>query len=227
LTKCLSVIRSTLTLESPIWQCFAYLYFNDSNPKVSQCYRSAVAVIKTEYPELVAEIPNEACFRRKLKTIPYAVFELKRGGEKAYHDHCMPSAVRLPDSIYANSVWVMDNYTFDVIIKENNNPKKTKRMYLTTVLDVKSGVLVGWNITDKPSSQSTLLALRFAILRFGVPEYLYFDNGHEFVTYDIVGELTNRHMAESKKGNIPTTILRRFGNKSGYRHSDQRTGKTC
>jgi hypothetical protein len=202
---------SKLPDDSPIWQCFSYLYFNDSNPKVSQCYRSASAVIAEEYPELVPEIPNEACFRRKLEKIPFAVLEFSRNGAKAFHDHCMPCAVRLPDNLHANSVWVMDNYTFDVIVKDEENPEKTKRMYLTTVLDVKSGVLVGWNITDSPDSQSTLLALRFAILRFGVPEYLYFDNGREFVTYDIVGELTNRHISEKKKGNTPITILQHLG----------------
>ena len=42
----------------------------------------------------------------------------------------------------------MDNYTFDVIIKQENDSKTTKRMYLTMILDVKSGVLVGWNITN-------------------------------------------------------------------------------
>ncbi|MBR6242826.1 MAG: transposase, partial [Ruminococcus sp.] len=75
----------------------------------------------------------------------------------------------------------------------------------------KSGVLVGWNITDSPDSQSTLIALRFAMLRFGVPEYLYFDTGREFVTYDIVGELTHRHISDKKKGNTPKTILEHLG----------------
>ena len=201
---------SLLPDDSLIWQAFWGLYSSQNQPTVSQCYRSTVAFITAEHPELVPGIPNEACFRRKIKKIPFAVLEYSRHGNKAMHDHCLPYAVRLTDEIDANSIWVMDNYTFDVIIKEDGT-EKTKRMYLTTVLDVKSGVLVGWNITDTPDSQSTLLALRFAILRFGVPEYLYFDNGREFVTGDIVGEQTHRHISDKKKGNLPTTILQHLG----------------
>ena len=46
-------------------------------------------------------------------------------------------------------------------IKEDENSERTKRLYITTVLDVKSNVLVGWNITESPDSNSTLDALRF------------------------------------------------------------------
>lgn len=203
--------KSKLPDDSIIWQCFLQLYLQNSQPRVSQCYRSTVAYIAEEHPELVSEIPTERSFRRKIETIPFAVLEYARGGNKAMHDHCIPHAQRMHDRIHANSIWVMDNYTFDVMVKEDDNPAVRKRMYLTTVLDVKSGVLVGYNITDTPDSQSTLIALRYAILRFGVPDMLYFDNGREFTTNDIVGEEKNRKLAKDKKGNLPPTILKRLG----------------
>lgn len=203
--------KSKLGDDSIIWKCFLQLYLEESDPKITQCYRSTVAYITEEHPELIEAIPSEACFRRKVKTIPYAVLEYAQGGEKAMKDHCLPHADRLKDKLFANSIWVMDNYTFDIIVKEDNNPEKKKRMYLTTVLDVKSGVLVGFNITDTPDSQSTIDALRYAILRFGIPEYLYFDNGREFTNDSMVGERRRRKVAESKKGNLPTTIIERLG----------------
>lgn len=89
----------------------------------------------------------------------------------------------------------MDNYTIDVLIKKNEDSRKTKRLYITTVLDVKSNVLVGWNITESPDSNSTLDALRFAMLRFGIPKRLYFDNGREFTTLDIAGDKRKRKVA--------------------------------
>lgn len=196
---------------SIFWQCFLQLYLNDSDPVVSQCYRSMVAYIEIEHPELAADIPSENCFRRKLKTIPFAVLEYARGGEKALHDHCVPYAERLQDNIYANDIWVMDNYTFDVIVKVNETSTKTKRMYLTTVLDVKSSVLVGYNITDSPDSQSTLDALLFAMMRYGIPKRLYFDNGREFSTNDIAGEKKRRKLGKDKKGGLPPTIAERLG----------------
>lgn len=42
-------------------------------------------------------------------------------------------------------------------------------------------------MTTAPSSQSTLVALRKGILKYGIPENIYVDNGREFLTYDIGG----------------------------------------
>ena len=203
--------KSKLNDESIMWQGFLQLYLDQRKPKVDLCYREMSAFIAEEYPELIEEIPSVSCFRRKLKTLPFAVTEYARKGEKAFHDHCTPYANRDKSNIYANDIWVMDNYTFDVIIKEESDSKTTKRMYLTTVLDVKSGVLTGWNITDSPDSNSTLDALRFAMLRFGIPKHLYFDNGREFTTLDIAGDERNRKTAKDKKDNLPVTIIAKLG----------------
>lgn len=186
------------------------LYLDQREPKISHCYRMINAYAE-EYPELLEEIPSESCFRRKIKTLPFAVTEYARKGEKAFHDKCTPYANHDKSNIYANDIWVMDNYTFDVIIKQENDSKATKRMYLTTVLNVKSGVLVGWNITNSPDSNSTLDALRFAMLRFRIPKQLYFDNGREFTTLDIAGDKRNRKVAKDKKGNLPVTIIAKLG----------------
>ncbi len=203
--------RSKLDDNSIVWQNFINLYLEQSKPSVSWCYKMVKAYIIEEYPELSAEIPSEACFRRKIKTLPFAIVEYSREGNKALHDHCIPYANRRKSDIYANDVWVMDNYTFDVIIRQNDNSDRKKRMYITTVLDVKSVVLVGWNITDSPDSNSTLDALRFAMLRFGIPKNLYFDNGREFTSLDIAGEQRNRKVTKNKQGNIPVTIVEKLG----------------
>lgn len=203
--------KSKLDDDSIIWQSFLNLYLDQSKPSVSLCYRLTNAVISHEHPELADLIPSEACFRRKIKTLPFAVLEYSREGDKALNDHCKPHANRDKDNIYANDVWIMDNYTLDVIIKDAENSKKTRRLYITTVLDAKSNVLVGWNITENPDSNSTLDALRFAMLRFGIPKNLYFDNGREFTTLDIAGEQRNRKVSKDKKGNIPLTIAEKLG----------------
>lgn len=203
--------KSKLNDDSIIWQSFLSVYLEQSEPKISKCYRMVNAYIAEEYPELVGEIPSEACFRRKIKTIPFAVLEYSHKGEKALHDHCIPYANRSKNDVYANDGWVMDNYTFDVIVRQNDGSEKTRRLYITTVLDVKSNVLVGWNITESPDSNSTLDALRFAMLRFGIPKRLYFDNGREFTALDIAGEQRNRKVSKDKKSNIPVTIVERLG----------------
>lgn len=203
--------KSKLDDESIIWQSFLSVYLSQSNPNIALCYRMVMAYIAEEHPELAGEIPSVSCFRRKIEKIPFAVLEYSRNGEKAMKDHCIPSASRDKSDVYANDGWIMDNYTFDVIVKQNDNSSKTRRLYITTVLDAKSNVLVGWNITESPDSNSTLDALRFAMLRFGIPKRLYFDNGREFTALDIAGEQRNRKVAKTKKGNIPITIAEKLG----------------
>lgn len=203
--------KSKLNDDSIIWQSFLSVYLRQSKPNIALCYRMVTAYIAEEHPELVGEIPSVSCFRRKIEKLPFAVLEYSHNGEKAMHDHCIPSASRRKDEIYANDGWVMDNYTFDVIVKQDNNSRRTRRLYITTVLDVKSNVLVGWNITESPDSNSTLDALQFAMLRFGIPKRLYFDNGREFTALDIAGEQRNRRVAKAKKGNVPITIAEKLG----------------
>lgn len=200
-----------LEFDSVIWQCFAQLYFDDNEPRLSACYRSMVDYIEENYPELVVNIPCEMTFRRKVDKLPVAVVEGIHKGDKYLRDHFTPHAWRLLDKIHANTVWVMDNYTFDIQIKNEEGTTSTKRMHLTGVIDAKSGVLVGWNITDTVDSQSTLIALRNAILVYGIPEYLYFDNGREFATLDIEGVKRNRKISKDKEENLPPTILYRLG----------------
>ena len=60
-------------------------------------------------------------------------------------------------------------------------------MYLTAFFDARSGIFTGCFVTNAPSSQSTLIALRRGILKYGIPENIYVDNGREFLTYDVGG----------------------------------------
>ena len=130
-----------------------------------------------------------------------------RDGEKAFRDRCVPYIMRMYDKLEANDCWIADNHTFDIISLDG----KTKhRLYLTAFLDAKSGVLTGWNITDSPTSQSTVLALRHGIMRFGIPKCIYVDNGREFLNFDVGGKGHRTRASDANKSN-PTTIFKRLG----------------
>lgn len=200
--------RSKLDDDSIIWQAFLQLYLDDNELKVADCYKKVTAFISEEHPELLSQIPSVDTFRRKAKKLPFAVLEYSHKGEKAMHDHCLPYADRLVDNLYANQVWVMDNYTLDVLVKNEDGATATKRIYLTGVLDAKSFVLVGWNISTSPDSQSTTIALKNAILRHGTPIELYLDNGREFTAKDLSGKRGSRKMSDEE---FPISIFERLG----------------
>ena len=200
--------KSKLDDDSEIWEIFLQIFLDDSCKKIAECRRETEAYFFEINPETAAKMPSVDTFRRKVKTIPFAVLEYTRNGEKAMKDHCLPYAQRQKDSIQANDIWVMDNYTFDILCKNEDGVTETKRFYLTGVLDAQSGVFVGWNISDSPDSQSTLIALRNAMLRYGIPDWLYFDNGREFTAKDITGDKGARAMSDIP---IPPSILSRLG----------------
>lgn len=69
--------------------------------------------------------------------------------------------------------------------------------------------MVGWYVTDAPSSDATIQALRRGITVYGIPKRIYSDNGREFLTHDIGG----RGFRKSAKTDEhePPTILQRLG----------------
>lgn len=190
---------------------FLYFYLDDRQPAVSVCYRATVDAAKELYPEMVAQFPSEQSFRRKLKKeVPEAVVRYMRLGEKECFDKAAPYIERWYDDTEANDVWIADNHTWDVMVMRDDGSEVVHRMYLTAFLDAKSGVLTGWNVTDNPCSDSTIFALRHGILRHGIPKVCYFDNGTEFLTYDIAGR-GHRTRKSHRDVPKPETILAKLG----------------
>lgn len=196
-------------IPKKVLECFFNLYLSDAELPVRDCYKSTLTWTEQEYPEYLPDIASERTFRRQIDSIPEAVVKFFRKSQKECIDECLPYIERLYDDIESNDVWVADNHTFDFVTKTNDGDKN-HRLYITGILDAKTGALVGWNITENPSSHSTVLALRHAIMRCGIPKILYVDNGTEFLTHDIGGK---GHRARKSQENVPNppTILDRLG----------------
>ncbi|MCL2697926.1 MAG: Mu transposase C-terminal domain-containing protein [Oscillospiraceae bacterium] len=191
-----------------IIDAFLWFYLNDRQPTVSQCYRAVHEWTQKFHPGDISIIPSERSLRRQALALPEAIITLCRKGEKALKDQHCPYTERLYDDLEANDVWVGDNHTFDFITEGEHG--KRHRLYLTAFIDVKSGVIVGFNITENPSSYSTLLALRDGILKYGLPKIIYVDNGSEFTTHDIGGR-GHRRRKNWNKDDQPPTILEMLG----------------
>ena len=197
------------SIPDVVWDNFLYNWLDENKPSVAMCYRNTIDWTAEFYPELLDKIPTVMTFRRRIeKDVSVSVKTLLRDGEKAFSDRCVPYIMRMYDKLSANSCWIADNHTFDIQSYDDEN--KVHRLYLTAFLDAKSGVLTGWNITDSPDSQSTVLALRHGIMRFGIPECIYVDNGREFLTYDIGGR-GHRTGGKVSAEHFPPTIFENLG----------------
>lgn len=189
---------------------FLYTYLDETAPPVKKCMEAVELILKEKQPELLEQVPSYATFNRWAHECPVPLATLARDGEKAFNDRCGLYVDRLYDDMASNDYWIADGHTIDVITQAGDGSQSRRRLTLSAFIDARSGIYVGWVVTDHPSSDATLLALRKAILRYGLPRYIYVDNGREYLNIDIggTGHRTRKRKVEVK---LPTPILTRLG----------------
>lgn len=200
--------KGTSSIPEEVWQCFLSFYLDEAQHPIQACYEYTEMWIKREAPQLLP-LPAYASFYRKVQTaIPKPVEIMGRQGMKAFRDRCAPYIRRTYEDMVSNEWWIADNHTFDVQTKgEKGN---LHRLYLTAFFDARSGIFTGCYVTDAPSSQATLIALRKGIMKYGIPQNIYVDNGREFLTFD-VGGLGHRQKKSTKDKFAPPPVFERLG----------------
>lgn len=178
--------KGTSSIDDTIWQAFLYFYLDESQHPIQKCLDYTKMWAQEKRPDLYTDIPSYSAFYRRLNNeVPEGVKVLGREGHKAYNDRCAPFIRRIYEDIESNEWWIADNHTFDVMVRDKNG--NIHRPYLTAFLDARSGIFTGFHITYNPCSEATLIALRKGILKYGIPDNIYVDNGREFLTFDIGG----------------------------------------
>lgn len=183
-------------------------YLDEAQHPIKACYEYTEMWLKREAPQFLP-LPAYASFYRKVQTaIPKPVEIMGREGMKAFRDRCAPYIKRTYEGMASNEWWIADNHTFDVQTKGADG--SVHRLYLTAFFDARSGIFTGCYVTSAPSSQATLIALRKGIMKYGIPENIYVDNGREFLTFD-VGGLGHRTKKSQKGKFTPPPVFERLG----------------
>ena len=196
-------------IPDEVFDVFQYYYLDQAQVSVKKCMELTELYLKEQGKEGLLPLASSGTFSRKiLEDIPVPVLKYYREGEKAFRDACAPYIQRTYGDLHSNDIWVCDNHTFDVFVNDGEH-KKPIRVYLTAFLDVRSRKMVGWYVTLNPCSDATLIALRRAIERYGIPKVILSDNGREFLTFDIGG----RGFRTSRKDgeHVAPTILENLG----------------
>ncbi len=200
--------KGTSSIPDVVWECFLSFYLDEAQHPIKACYEYTEMWLKAEAPQYLP-LPSYASFYRKVQTaIPKPLEVMGRQGIKAFRDRCAPYIRRTYEGMLSNEWWIADNHTFDVQTKGENG--KLHRLYLTAFFDARSGIFTGCYVTDAPSSQATLIALRKGILKYGIPQNIYVDNGREFLTFD-VGGLGHRQKKSTKDKFTPPPVFERLG----------------
>jgi excisionase family DNA binding protein len=200
--------KGTSTIPDVAWDCFMSFYLDEAQHPIKACYEYTNMWIKQAAPQLLP-LPAYSAFYRKVQNdIPKPLEVMGREGMKAFRDRCAPYIKRTYEEMASNEWWIADNHTFDVQTKGADG--SVHRLYLTAFFDARSGIFTGCYVTSAPSSQATLIALRKGIMKYGIPENIYVDNGREFLTFDVCG--LGHRTKKSQKGKFtPPPIFERLG----------------
>ncbi len=201
--------KGSSCMPGKVWDAFLYYYLDAAQHPVAKCVEYTREWVLETCPELYEDIPSDHSFYRRVKReIPVPVAVLAREGEKAFRDRCAPYITREYDTMESNEYWVADTHTLDVI--SNDEDGRQHRLCIVAFFDARSGIFTGCYVADQPSSQATLMALRRAILRHGIPLHIYVDNGREFLTRD-VGGLGHRARKKHRDEFVPPPVFERLG----------------
>lgn len=198
-------------IPDEVFAVFTSYYLDESRKSVRKCMELTEIYLKHEHKEDLLPLASSQTFTREiLRSIPPAAVVLCREGMKACTDKMLPYIHRTYEDLQSNDIWVCDNHTFDVFINDGEHEKPI-RVYLTAFQDVRSRKFVGWYVTLSPSSNATLIALRRAIEKYGIPKRILSDNGREFLTFDIGGRGFRKSRKPGKEEHEIPTILQNLG----------------
>lgn len=166
-----------LALSTSLQQFIKDEYCAASRPSPTTIYRM-VAMICGKLNE---PVPSQTTVNRFLLTLPQPAVVLAREGTKAFRAKMEPKTHRDLNACAPNEVWCGDHREFDVMVKTHHGPDgKVFRPWGTFWYDLGTRTWTGRHVALVPNSDTIALALRAGILRFGVPQELYIDNGKDY-----------------------------------------------
>lgn len=170
-------------------------YLSDRRPSPTTVYRDLQTICR----HVNEPVPSQATVNRFLMTLPPAAVVLAREGPKAFRAKMEPKCHRDLNALAPNEYWCGDHREMDLFVRsDDRDGAKIFRPWLTAWLDLGTRTCVGYVVRLVPNSDGIALALRAGILRFGVPQELYIDNGKDYRCEYLNGQReTSRNVALS------------------------------
>lgn len=166
-----------LALSTPIQAFIKDDYCSPQRPSPTTVYHHLITLCQ----HLHEPVPSQATVNRFLLTLPPAAVVLAREGPKAFRAQMEPKCHRDLNALAPNDYWCGDHREMDLFVRtDDRDGAKIFRPWLTAWLDLGTRTCVGHVVRLVPNSDGIALALRAGILRFGVPQELYIDNGKDY-----------------------------------------------
>jgi hypothetical protein len=166
------------SLDQNVKDRLEYLYLHTNQPGIADVVRHIQQVYgHTDVSEITA--------RRYLMNIPKAVREVCRKGVAAL-ETVQPSIHRDYTLYKPMEIIVGDYMTQDFMLRLKD---KVYRGKVVAFMDMRTRAIVGWSLQLTANSTGVAIALQKCFDRYGLPEYIYFDNGKEFKNQFLCGNV--------------------------------------
>ena len=145
-------------------------WLKDSRPTIAH----ALALLKANYPG--SECTYQTA-RRYLRSLPPALADYRRLGRTAFANKHQPYMDQNVWRYKSLDVVVSDHHCLDCVVAYRG---ELVRPWITTMQDYRSGKILGWCPSVSPSSLSIIAAYYMAVIQYGIPRKLLFDNGKDY-----------------------------------------------
>jgi len=145
-------------------------WLRDSRPTIAHAFE----LLKKNYPG--SECTYQTALRY-LKSLPQALIDYRRLGRTAFTNKHQPFMDQNIWQYKSLDVVVSDHHCLDCIIMYQG---ELVRPWVTTMQDYRSGKILGWCPSLSPSSLSIIVAYYMAVVQYGIPRKLIFDNGRDY-----------------------------------------------
>lgn len=167
------------------------------------CYEALVAQCRKKQilkedgtPASIEDLPSESRVRVFLRQWRNEYVAVRRGRSRKHDWETMqqPYITRNIEQYHPGELWIGDHTELDFIVLNQEN--KPDRRWITTFNDIRTGLIVGYQLSWQPTSQTISLAFRSGVIgsqlraftgeRFegvsivNVPEIVMIDNGKDY-----------------------------------------------
>jgi|GEM_PF-4271073 len=146
---------------------------------IAQCCR----YVEGEAKEHGWEWPSYSTVRTWIhRKIPHGAKTYARKGPKKFEASCVPKIQRDYEQIAASAWWCLDGTPMDIMCRVPDDRKNWRRarVILTGINDMRSRMLVGWDVRSTESADGILAGIRMAMRGHGAPEHAIVDNGKAY-----------------------------------------------
>jgi hypothetical protein len=174
------------SIPDDYFEYYKSLYLREGAPSAFFCWQVTLGFAKDKDNIDVTKFPSYKTFDRYLKSkVPEQAIYLARYGNAAWNKKYASYISRDYSTLKAGECWVSDHAQIDVAVNFNGT---VCFPWVTVFRDVKTSKWLGWFLhADSPNSDHIFQAFYYGVIRFGIPEDIYLDNGKDYRCKDFAG----------------------------------------